>query len=497
MTSNTIQNLTTGSDYFFRVMAENKAGPSPPLEMDKPVRIKSPYDVPSAPTGLRVSNVTDKSADVSWTAPDSDGGTPITNYIVQTRIIPRSTFTTVQETTETKVTLTGLVADSQYMLQIIAVNAEGQSLPLQSREPICPEKILSVPDAPASLLIKNITKDGLTLEWTPPENDGGSRVRRYIIEKSLKGTDKWEKVTTVESFRTRCTVADLEREKDYFFAVSAENDVGIGEKQKTAKPVKMEKPIFPPSPPTGPLVISDVTKTSFKVTWKAPEKDGGSPVTHYSVEKRETWKTSWTLVERVPGDRLTCDLLLLQEGQDLVGVKAENVAGESKPLESEHAITPMSPYKKPSAPESLTATDVTETAVSLKWKPPTSDGGLPIKSYIVERRDKHWGSWVKAGTTKGTVTTLDVDGLVTGQEYYFRVSAENEEGVGPETEMKELVKPTRETVVPEPPTGPVYFSHLDATSVVLDWRAPRDDGGAPVLNYRIEVSQNLDRGDHC
>lgn len=43
MTSNTIQNLTTGSDYFFRVMAENKAGPSPPLEMDKPVRIKSPY----------------------------------------------------------------------------------------------------------------------------------------------------------------------------------------------------------------------------------------------------------------------------------------------------------------------------------------------------------------------------------------------------------------------------------------------------------------------
>lgn len=93
------------------------------------------------------------------------------------------------------------------------------------------------------MLIKNITKDGLTLKWTPPENDGGSRVRRYIIEKSLKGTDKWEKVTTVESFRTRCTVADLEREKDYFFAVSAENDVGIGEKQKTAKPVKMEKPI--------------------------------------------------------------------------------------------------------------------------------------------------------------------------------------------------------------------------------------------------------------
>ena len=96
------------------------------------------------------------------------------------------------------------------------------------------------------------------------------------------------------------------------------------------------------------------------------------------------------------------------------------------------------------APESLSATDVRETTVSLKWQPPSSDGGLPIKTYIVERRDKRWGSWVKAGTTKGTVTTLDAENLVTGQEYYFRVSAENEEGVGPACEMKELVKPTRE-----------------------------------------------------
>ena len=100
--------------------------------------------------------------------------------------------------------------------------------------------------------------------------------------------------------------------------------------------------------------------------------------------------------------------------------------------------------EKPSAPESLVATDVTETTASLKWQPPASDGGLPIKSYTIERRDKRWGSWVKAGTTKGTVTTLDVEKLVTGQEYLFRVSAENEEGASPAVEMKDSVRPTRE-----------------------------------------------------
>ena len=100
--------------------------------------------------------------------------------------------------------------------------------------------------------------------------------------------------------------------------------------------------------------------------------------------------------------------------------------------------------EKPTAPESLSATDVSETTASLKWQPPSSDGGLPIKTYTVERRDKRWGSWVKAGSTKGTVTSLDVENLVMGQEYFFRVSAENEEGAGPVIEMKELVKPTRE-----------------------------------------------------
>lgn len=81
------------------------------------------------------------------------------------------------------------------------------------------------------------------MEWTPPEHDGGSRINRYIVEKSLKGTDKWEKVATVESFRTQHSVSDLEREKDYLFAVSAENDMGLSEKLKTAKPVRLEKPI--------------------------------------------------------------------------------------------------------------------------------------------------------------------------------------------------------------------------------------------------------------
>ena len=40
---------------------------------------------------------------------------------------------------------------------------------------------------------------------------------------------------------------------------------------------------------------------------------------------------------------------------------------------------------KPGTPE---ITDYDRDFVDLKWRPPESDGGSPIKEYIVQRRDK-------------------------------------------------------------------------------------------------------------
>ena len=42
-----------------------------------------------------------------------------------------------------------------------------------------------------------------------------------------------------------------------------------------------------PLPPGGPLNVNDVTKESATLKWKVPEDDGGSPITHYMVEKQE------------------------------------------------------------------------------------------------------------------------------------------------------------------------------------------------------------------
>lgn len=60
---------------------------------------------------------------------------------------------------------------------------------------------------------------------------------------SLKDSEKWEHITTVDYFKTHHLVTGLQPEKDYIFAVSAENDVGVGDRQKTLKPIRLERPV--------------------------------------------------------------------------------------------------------------------------------------------------------------------------------------------------------------------------------------------------------------
>jgi predicted phage tail protein len=52
----TVEGLTPGKKYKFRVKAVNKEGESEPLESDEVVEAKNPYREPDPPRNLRVWN---------------------------------------------------------------------------------------------------------------------------------------------------------------------------------------------------------------------------------------------------------------------------------------------------------------------------------------------------------------------------------------------------------------------------------------------------------
>ena len=51
----------------------------------------------------------------------------------------------------------------------------------------------SPPQGPVEF--EEVTSETLVLNWRPPLNDGGSPLSNYIIEKRVRGTNKWETVS--------------------------------------------------------------------------------------------------------------------------------------------------------------------------------------------------------------------------------------------------------------------------------------------------------------
>ena len=100
----------------------------------------------------------------------------------------------------------------------------------------------------------------------------------------------------------------------------------------------------------------------------------------------------------------------------------------------------------PGAPEAPHATKTDRTAINIAWRPPTNDGGNPVTSYIVEKREAGTSQWSPATRAPVKDTNCTVPKLVEGTEYEFRVTAQNAAGPG---------KPSNasEGIVAAPPAG--------------------------------------------
>lgn len=100
-------------------------------------------DVPGHPKGpLQVTAVSHNYVDLEWKAPSDDGGQPITKYIIEYKSASRLTWNKAGEvdanTLEYRVM--NLVEDTEYYFRVMAVNAEGESPPLETTDTTIPQR---------------------------------------------------------------------------------------------------------------------------------------------------------------------------------------------------------------------------------------------------------------------------------------------------------------------------------------------------------------------
>merc|ERR1711971_747138 len=78
-----IKNLRPGHLYRVEVFANNKEGASPPTRLKDPVKAENPYTAPGVPTDVNIVDFDEQSVTLRWCKPTSDGGRPISHYIIQ------------------------------------------------------------------------------------------------------------------------------------------------------------------------------------------------------------------------------------------------------------------------------------------------------------------------------------------------------------------------------------------------------------------------------
>lgn len=94
-------------------------------------------DKPSPPQPpLDVSSVTKDSARLGWKPPLDDGGSPILHYIVEKMDVSRGTWSDAGMATITSHDVTRLIHKKEYYFRVKAVNAVGESEPLETAKSI-------------------------------------------------------------------------------------------------------------------------------------------------------------------------------------------------------------------------------------------------------------------------------------------------------------------------------------------------------------------------
>ncbi|RLF70222.1 MAG: hypothetical protein DRN40_05090 [Thermoplasmata archaeon] len=414
--------------------------------------------VPLEPLNLSVRSG-DGYVNLSWEKPLDEGGSPIIGYrIYRGTSSGNETYLTMVGGNATTYNDTGVTNGQRYYYRVSAVNEVGEG-ELSEEVNATP---LGVPSAPRNLAAMG-GEGYVVLTWEAPADDGGSPITGYKI---YRGTSSGNEtlLATVGNVLTYNDTGLINGQR-YYYRVSAVNGVGEGE-------LSEEVSALPQGVPSAPENLVATGGDGYVVlTWEAPADDGGSPIIGYKIY-RGMESGNEVLLTSV-GNVTTYNDTGLTNGQRYYyRVSAVNGVGEGE-LSEEVNATPLG---VPSAPLNLAAMGG-EGYVVLTWEEPLDDGGSSIIGYRIYRGTSS-GNEVLL-TSVGNVTTYNDTGVTNGQRYYYRVSAVN--GVG-EGELSEEVSALPQGV----PSAPQNLVARGGDGyVVLTWEAPEDDGGSPIVGYKI------------
>jgi hypothetical protein len=281
----------------------------------------------------------------------------------------------------------------------------------------------SAPGAPTAAAGNGTMKVG----WTASANNGGLAIAGYDVYCSTTGTPSTSGTpsATAAATATSATLSGLTNGTTYYCVITAVNSDG----QSVASGVVSALPHYQvPSKPLAPQGING--HGSYSVKWKAPQTDGGQPVTEYKVYCSTTNPPSTKGTPSAVVSAATTPLEATFSGlptdvTHYCAITAVNSVGHSVPSKVVSAVTATVP-DTPKSPAAIPEPNGAE----LLWTPPTYTGGAPILVYLAYCSTSNPPSTTGSacGETGASTPNMFVPGLTPGVTYYFVITAVNAVG---------------------------------------------------------------------
>jgi titin len=478
VTSYTVGGLTDGTAYTFTVAAINGVGTSvesAPSGTITPTQATTP----GVPTGV-VGTPKDGAVALAWTAPSSDGGSPLTGYQITPYIGSTAQPALTVPATSTSTTVNGLTNGTAYSFTVAATNAVGTGSPSAASAAVSPAPALS---QYTNVVFADGFESGGLGYWNGTQGTGTATVTNVAAHTGAFGL----RVTTLESqyeLVAKNLSAPLADSVTTFW-VRPGNGVGastMAQARDLSSSLHMwdlmydgtrHGFLFYPYTSTGSTEIftgSDTvpagvwTKVSIQYTATA----GGGAQIYVNGKTQASWAVSGDYTR-------TANLQRIQLWNE--GLRNDTTSNDFDDL-SVATLPPVGAIP-PDAPTALSVAPL-DHAVSLSWTAPANDGGSPVTGY----RITPWqGATPLAPVLTGSSnTSFEVQGLTDGTAYTFTVAAINAAGTGTDSDPSAAVTP-----VPAPPPGQPTGVTAKAgdTTATVSWTAPSSDGGSPITNYRV------------
>ena len=235
--------------------------------------------VPGAPTNVLAVRA-NASANVRWTAPLSNGGSPITGYLVRVLDAAGTQVGALRPAAAIANTLvvTGLTNGQAYRFSVSATNAVGTGAASALSAAVTPA---TVPGAPTGV---NATRGNAsaTVRWTAPASNGGSAITGYSVRVINAAGTQVGALRPAAAAARSLVVTGLTNGQAYRFSVTATNAVGTGAASALSAAVT---PATVPGAPVIGTATAGVAGGTINATarWTPPASTGGSAITGYRV----------------------------------------------------------------------------------------------------------------------------------------------------------------------------------------------------------------------